>query len=78
MLDKLTLRSYDVASRARTFWANEPGRARVSQCGLERAGMSESNSDVTEGASDRVSQREFRSQVPCSQLIMHDNEREIS
>ena len=39
--------------------------------------MSESNSDVTEGASDRVSQREFRSQVPCSQLIMHDNEREI-
>ena len=98
-LDKLGLRGYGVASRARTLWAHERLRE------TEWANMSQSEPElarvtVADRARDRaiviqsqrnqkwvrvsqselewlVSQIELVSRVPCSQLIMLDNKREI-
>ena len=90
-LDKLVLRSYDVASRAGNLWADdrlrEPQWAGESQCESEWAGMTRVTVTVwarekvrvsqKEQVWARVSQRELGSQVTCAQLIMYNNEREI-
>ena len=57
----LALRSYDVASRARTLWADEPWESQIkSQSETERARHSQSESEwagISKSDSDRVSHR---------------------
>ena len=77
------LRSYNVESQARTLWADE--HLRESQSEQELEWESNNEPEIVPDDSDsepeieqewgRVSQS--GSQVPCSQLIIRDNEREI-
>ena len=80
-LDDMGLRSYNVESQARTLWADEHLRESQSEQELEWESNSEPEIVPDDGDSEPGIEQEWGrvsqsgSQVPCSQHIMHDNER---